>query len=114
MSRSVLLQLARDSIEEVIEFENKIDKASLLKEHPLLSENIPTQIDIYVDNEPHGSCKLDGKNSLLDNVIQAAKTAAFIDNEPLTSSKYLRCEIEITLQSAEGVISEKDEALLVE
>ncbi|MFT7861242.1 MAG: AMMECR1 domain-containing protein [Sulfurimonas sp.] len=112
MSRSVLLQLARDSIEEVIEFDNKIDKKALLAEHPLLNENIPTKIDIFVDDETHGSCELTAENSLLENVIKAAKTAAFIDQEPLTSSKYVRCQIEITLHTPEGVISEKDKPLI--
>ena len=48
--RSVLLQLARDSIQEVLEAKNSIDKASLLKEHPLLNQNIPTTINIYINS----------------------------------------------------------------
>lgn len=51
MSRSVLLQLARDSIEEVFHAKRSIDKTTLLKQHPLLNEKIPTTINLYINKE---------------------------------------------------------------
>ncbi|WP_304544985.1 AMMECR1 domain-containing protein [Sulfurimonas microaerophilic] len=114
MARSVLLQLARDSIQEVIEATNTIDHASLLQEHPLLSQNIPTEVKIFIEEELRGSYKINEALSLLQNVIIAAKKAAFEDKNftPLTTSEYLRCSLEITLDTAEGIISQKDEPIL--
>jgi AMMECR1 domain-containing protein len=114
MSRSVLIQLARDSIQEVIEATNTIDKTKLTQEHPLLLQNVPTHIKIYLDNELRGSCQLDATNSLINNIIIAAKKAAFEDKafSPLTTSEYLHCNLEITLDTPEGVISQKDEPIL--
>ena len=113
--RSVLLQLARDSIQEVLEAKNSIDKASLLKEHPLLNQNIPATINIYINNELRGSSKSHTSPlSLLDEIILNAKKAAFEDSGflALSTSEYLNCEIEIILQTPDGVISEKDPAII--
>jgi AMMECR1 domain-containing protein len=114
MSRSVLLQLARDSIQEVIEANNTIDKQALLQEYPQLAQNIPTTLKIFIQEELHGSCILDGSNSLLENVIIAAKKAAFEDenSKPITTSEYLHCHLELTLNTPEGVISQTDEPIL--
>ena len=115
MSRSVLLQLARDSIQEVLEAHNFIDKALLLEEHPLLKQNIPTTINIYIDNELRGhSESLTPKYSLLQEIIINAKRAAFEDANflPLSTSEYLHAEVEIILQTEDGLISEKDPAIL--
>ncbi len=115
MSRSVLLQLARDSIAEVLEAERTIDRLTLAKEHPLLSEKVPTKVNIYLKNELRGSSSLNTPElTLLDGVILNAKKSAFEDNSftPISTSEYLSCEIEIILSTADGVISEKDEAIL--
>ena len=114
MERSVLLQLARDSIQEVIEANNTIDKQALLQKHPLLAQNIPTTLKIFIKDELCGTCTLDGTNSLLDNVIIAAKKAAFEDNnsKPITTSQYLHCHLQLTLDTPEGVISQTDEPIL--
>ena len=55
MSRSVLLQLARDSIQEVLEAQRTIDRESILNEHPLLKEKIATTINLYIKNELRGT-----------------------------------------------------------
>lgn len=116
MSRSVLLQLARDSIQEVLEAQNTIDKNILRTEHPLLNENISTTIQLYLDNKIRGVHKSDTSKSLLENIIISAKKAAFENKEysPLTTSEYLFCEVEIILNTQEGIISEKDPAILKE
>ncbi len=115
MSRSILLQLARDSIEEVLEAQNSIDKNTLLMEHPLLSQNIQTTINIYIKNELRGNSSSPTLAlSLLNEIIINAKKAAFEDSNfsPLTSSQYLSCEIEIILETPDGTISEKDPAII--
>lgn len=115
MSRSVLLQLARDSIQEVIESKNSIDKKALLLEHPLLSEAIPTTLNVYLDKKLKSSYASKDENaSLLENIIIGAKKAAFEDpnSSPISTAEYLHCEIEIILTTNEGQIKDKDGAII--
>ena len=114
-NRSVLLQLARDSIQEVFEANRTIQKSSLLSEYPLLNEKITTTINIYFENKLRGSAASDEPNlSLLEDIILNAKRCAFQDANftPLTTSEYLHSEIEIVLNTDDGVISEKDPAII--
>ena len=113
--RSLLLQLARDSIQEVLEGKNSINKELLQKEHPLLSQNIPTTVNIYLANELRGSSKSQPEpSSLIDEIIINAKKAAFEDSDflALSTSEYLKCAIEIILETPDGIISEKDPAII--
>jgi AMMECR1 domain-containing protein len=113
--RSVLLQLARDSIREVLEAKNSIDKITLLKKYPLLNQKIPITINIYINSELRGNSNSQNPpTSLIDEIIISAKRAAFEDSNflALSTSEYLSCEIEIILQTPEGVISEKDPAII--
>lgn len=115
MSRSVLLQLARDSIQEVLEAKRTIDKQTLLREHPLLNEKIATTVNIYLDSKLRGSsASANASFSLLEDIIRNAKLSAFEDKNftPITTSQYLHCEIELLLTTPDGVISEKDPAIL--
>jgi len=115
MSRSVLLQLARDSIAEVLEAQRTINKQELIKEHPLLKEKITTRINLYIKNELRGSAfSTESSFSLLDDIIINAKRSAFEDSNfsPLTTSEYLSCEIELILNTSDGQISEKDPAIV--
>jgi hypothetical protein len=113
MSRSVLLQLARDSIQEVLEAKNTIDKKALIELHPLLAQRVQTTVNIYNNKELHNSCTLENL-ALIDAIIIASKKAAFegeIDTI-LTTSKYLHSEIELVLNTQEGTIKETDPAIL--
>ena len=113
--RSVLLQLARDSIQEVLEAKNSIDKASLVQQYPLLSQNIHTTVSLYINNELRGSSQSKTPpSSLIDEIIINAKKAAFEDSNflALSTSEYLNSEIEIVLHTPDGVISERDPAIL--
>jgi len=115
MSRSVLLQLARDSIQEVLEAQRTIDRESILNEHPLLKEKIATTINLYIKNELRGTSSTENpENSLLENIIYNAKKSAFENKnyKPISTSEYLSCEVEVVLTTPEGVISEKDPAIL--
>jgi len=116
MSRSVLLQLARDSISEVLQAKRLIDKKNLLEQHPLLAQKIQTTIKIYLDNELYSSCSGTETNSLLDNIIYCAKKALFESSDatpPLTLSQYLHSQLEITLFYDNKIMTEKDEALFI-
>lgn len=115
MSRSVLLQLARDSIQEVLEAQRTIDKATLLSEHPLLNEKIATTVNLYIDDKLRGSyASTSASKSLLDDIVYNAKKSAFEDKNftPITTSEYLSCEVELLLTTPDGVISEKDSPIL--
>ena len=114
MSRSILLQLARDSIAEVIEAKRTIDKNALLNTYPLLKEKIPTTINLYLDDKLRGSYTSDASSSLFEAIVKNAKCCAFEDANftPITTSEYLSCEVEIILQTPDGVISERDPSLL--
>jgi AMMECR1 domain-containing protein len=117
MSRSVLLQLVRDSIQEVVEANRTIDKKTLLQKHPLLNEKIATTVNIYIDSKLRGSSTTKIPSfSLLEDIIKNAKHSAFEDTNfsPISTSEYLRCEIELLLVTADGTISETDPAILTD
>jgi len=115
VSHSVLLQLARSSIEEVLQAKQIIDKVSLTQQYPLLKDTIPTSIHIYLNKELRGSYSINSKEkSLVENIIICAKKAAFEDRNsaPLSALEYLQCEIEIILQTLDGQISEINSPIL--
>jgi AMMECR1 domain-containing protein len=115
MSRSVLLQLARDSIQEVLEASRTIDKKSLLDKYPLLGEKIATTVNIYLNSELRGSSSTKTPlNSMLEDIVLNAKIAAFEDNNsaPLSTSEYLHCEIELILAMDDGEMRERDKAII--
>ncbi len=114
MGQSVLLQLARDSISEVLQAQKIIDKDLLLKSYPLLHKQIATEIKIYLSNELRGRYKTETSLSLIEAITVGAKRAAFQSKEfpPLQLSQYLRCEIELILTTDEGNISERDTPLI--
>ncbi|WP_321777252.1 AMMECR1 domain-containing protein [Sulfurimonas sp.] len=115
MSRSVLLQLARDSIQEVLQAQRSIDKNELLTSHPLLKEKIATTVNLYINQKLRGSfCSQNATKTLLEDIVHNAKMSAFQDKNfsPLTTSEYLDCEIELLLNTPDGVLSEKDTSIL--
>lgn len=115
MSRSVLLQIARDSIQEVLQANRTIDKKTLKESHPLLNEYIATTVNIYLEDELRGSSSTETPSlTLIEDIIKNAKLSAFEDKNfsPITTSEYLNCEIELVLSTSDGKISEKDPAIL--
>lgn len=102
MSRSVLLDLARESMEEVFQAKISIDRGSLLTELPILSEKLATFVTLWLDDEIRGSSGVViAQRSLLDDIIHNAKIAAFEDPlfSPLTTSEYLHTRIEVSVLS---------------
>jgi len=114
MTRSVLLQLVRDSVAEVMQAQKRIQKEELLQTHPLLQQKVAVAIEFFLEDELRGSYKTDATLSLLENIIRAAKKAAFEDTHfaPITLSEYLRSHIKLTLHAPDGIISQTDEPLL--
>ena len=100
MAESVLLTLARNSIEEVLLGERKIDKTALIEENPILTQEIASYVTIYHNGVARGvSGSVFAQRSLVDDIIYNAKYAAFEDENysPLTSSEYLHSQIRVSL-----------------
>lgn len=115
MSQSVLLTIARASIEEVLQGQNKINRNELLEQYPILREAIATQITLYLGNKLRGDSKSNiAERSLLEDIIYNAKVAAFQDDrfDPLVTSEYLHTTIKLTLFSSEGELSHQSEPIL--
>lgn len=117
MSQSVLLTIARKSIEEVLQAEQSIDRTILLREYPILNEAMGTEITLYLHDKVRGNAKSDSPvRSLLDDIIHNAKIAAFQDTNhtPLTTSEYLHTSVELIIYSPDGPLSHKDDPILKE
>ena len=114
MAHSPLLTLARDSILEVLQAENRINKNTLLQKYELLAQKVATQVTIYIDNEVFSfSTSLENNNSLVDDVVANAKSAAFLQKNILTSSQYLHCQIEVALLTFEQIKHTFDEKVFL-
>ena len=114
MADSVLLKIVRDSMLEVYQAKRLIDKKELLQNYPILSTPMNCSVTIYIEEETKNSHTTQTQQALLENIITAAKKAAFEDpkHSPLSSSEYLSCEIELTLHTEDGDISEKDPPII--
>jgi AMMECR1 domain-containing protein len=100
MSQSLLLKVARQSITEVLETSRHIDTASLKEKYPVLNEKMATAVTLFIDDEIRSHyCSLYPKQSLIDDLIQTSKIAAFETSEypPITVSEYLHVSIQISV-----------------
>ena len=100
MSQSVLLELARESIQEVLEAEKTIDREALLEQYPVLAQKMATFVTLTIDGELRGCIgSLVAQRPLIDDIVHNAKAAAFQDPRftPMTTSEYLHCAVEISL-----------------
>ena len=98
--RSPLLQLVRDSIEEVIEAKLIINRETLLEQYPVLEQQIASMVTLKIDNELRGEAGSEvASKPLIDDIIHNAKVAAFQDERfsPITTSQYQHATIELTL-----------------
>ncbi len=100
MSQSLLLEVARQSIVEVLEASRSIDVPHLKEEYPLLNEKMATAVTLYLGEEIRAHyCSLYPKKSLLDDLIYTAKIAAFESHHhaPITTSEYLHVSIQVSI-----------------
>ncbi len=111
MSRSLLLQLARDSIEEVLQSTKTIDRDKLIEEHPVLAENVATFVTLTINGELRGCIgSLVAHKPLIDDIIHNAKAAAFQDPRflPISTSEYLHTTVELSLLTPPEQLSYAD------
>jgi len=107
LATSPLLTLARDSILEVLQAENIINRDSLLKRYPILEQKALTQVAIYINDEIFGySTSLKNDKTLLESIVFNAKSAAFFGKRVLSSSEYLHSEIEVSILTLDESIRE--------
>lgn len=100
MSRSPLLQLVRDSIEEVIEARRIINREQLLQMYPVLEQSIGSRVTLTLGGEIRGEAASEHPfQALIDAIIYNAKIAAFEDTRfsPLTTAEYLHVSISLSL-----------------
>ena len=117
MSQSVLLNIARSSIQEVLQAEESINRTELLENYPLLGEVVATEITLYLNGKARGTSRsVNPEHSLLEDIIVNAKRAAFQDPEfiPISTSEYLHTSVELILFTADGPISHRDDPILKE
>lgn len=115
MSQSVLLNIARESIQEVLQAQESIDRDTLLKSYPILGEIVATQVTLYLNGKVRGtSVSQTPEHSLLEEIILNAKRAAFQDSDfiPISTSEYLHTSVELVLFTADGPISHRDDPIL--
>ena len=101
---------------EVLQARRRIDKNALLEQHPILTTPLNAKVEIFLEKKPFSTYTTDNENTLLENIILSAKKAAFEVDEKhiLTSTQFLHCEVELTLYTPEGAISERDKPLVEE
>lgn len=117
MSQSVLLTIARESIQEVLQAQESINRNELLTNYPILSEVMATQITLYLDGKARGTSRSENhEHSLLEDIILNAKRAAFQDADfiPISTSEYLHTCVELILFTADGPISHRDDPIIKE
>jgi len=102
MSKSILVDLARHSIEEVLEAKRIINVLEMIEQYPTLANSYASFVNLYIDSELQGSYgSLFPHKTLIEDIIYNAKFAAFEDSniDPITTSKYLHSAIEVSILS---------------
>jgi len=117
VSKSVLLNLARSSIEEVLQAQSTINRSELLENYPILSTPMGVQVILYLNEKIRGSSKSEHADlPLIEAIILHAKLAAFQDPSftPIATSEYLHASVELILFSPDGPLSHKDDPIIQE
>lgn len=102
MDEKILLQIAKDSINEKFLGKNIIDKDGLLSQFPELGKDGAVFVTLTQNGSLRGCIgSLVARRSLLDDLISHAKNAAFEDPRflPLSKEEFSKTNIEISLLS---------------
>ncbi len=101
MEELLLLKIAKNAIKSQFD-NNNLDKEELLKKHPKLQEKGAVFVTLTIDENLRGCVgSLIAHRTLLDDIIQNAKAAAFEDSRfaPLSKEEFQKIHIEISLLS---------------
>lgn len=98
--KDILLKIARDSINEKLTNQTIIDKEKLLKEYPSLAEERAVFVTITEDENLRGCIgSIVPRRSLLEDLIENAKSAAFSDPRfnSLSSEEFDKIKLEVSI-----------------
>jgi AmmeMemoRadiSam system protein A len=107
MNREMLLDLAKQSIEDELYNKSSIDSLSLENEYAFLSEPRATFVTLTSEKRLRGCMgSLLPHRKLLDDIIHNAKAAAFQDYrfQPLSKEEFVNIDIEVSLLSLPKVL----------
>ena len=100
MNDKLLLDIVKDSIKEDFDENFKIDKKALLDKYSFLSFQEATFVTLSLNNKLRGCMgTLSSHRSLLDDLINNAKAAAFSDFRfsRLSEEEFINIQIEISI-----------------
>ena len=107
MSNSILLQIARDAIEEELYNKSKIDRVDLEASYDFLNDQRACFVTLKLEGRLRGCIgSLVAKRKLIDDIIVNAQNAAFRDFrfQPLSKKEFEKVEIEISLLTVPKVV----------
>ncbi len=104
MDKRYLINIAADSILEVLQKRRIIEREQLLQEHPELAKHVAAFVTLELNHSLRGCIgSLIARRSLLDDVVANAKAAAFDDPRflPLSQAEFdaATFSIEVSLLS---------------
>jgi len=98
----ILLTIAKQAIQEVLENKTLINKADLVEQFPLLLNSQATFVTLNSEGKLRGCIgSLIAYQTLIDDLISNAKNAAFKDPRfpPLTKEEFKKVDIEVSILS---------------
>ena len=98
--KDILLKIARDSINEVLTNKKLVDKEKLLKKYPELGEDRAVFVTITEDKSLRGCIgSIVPRRTLLEDLIENAKSAAFADPRfnALLKDEFNKIQIEVSI-----------------
>lgn len=107
MSNSILLEIAKDAIEEELYNKAKIDRVDLEASYDFLNDQRACFVTLKIDGRLRGCIgSLMPTKKLIDDVIENAQNAAFRDFrfQPLSKKEFEKVEIEISLLTIPKII----------
>ncbi len=109
--KSLLLNIARNAIEERLNGTPLIDRSALIQNHKELLQQRATFVTLHLNGQLRGCIgSLIPHRSLIDDIIANAQAAAFEDPRfvPLSMEEFESIEIELSLLSIPQALNYKD------
>ena len=107
MSNSIILEIAKDAIEEELFNKSKIDRVDLEASFDFLNEQRACFVTLYYDERLRGCIgSLFPTRKLIDDIIVNAQNAAFRDFrfQPLSKKEFDKVEIEVSLLTIPKIV----------
>jgi AmmeMemoRadiSam system protein A len=111
MNENILLEIAHTSIKSKFDETVKIDKEDLLKRYPFLEEPGACFVTLNLNNELRGCIgSLEVYGMLIDDIIENAYNAAFLDPRflELSEEEYAKIDLELSILTPALKLEYKD------